>query len=83
MGEALAPAEYDQSLSKPQIAQVATKDKQSFIHGDSKVPQDMQDPNIIKNTARNDAALPTIKYPLENGAKPAVLARTWVDLMVR
>ena len=32
-----------------------------------------EDPNIITNTARIDAALPTIKYALDNGAKSVVL----------
>ena len=32
----------------------------------------MQDPNIITNTARIDAALTTTKYALEDGAKPFV-----------
>ena len=32
-------------------------------------------PNIITNTARIDAALPTIKYALDNGAKSVVPVR--------
>ena len=41
---------------------------------DSIVPLDKQDPHIIMNTARTDAALPKpIKNPLEEGAKPVVL----------
>jgi phosphoglycerate kinase len=40
---------------------------------DFNVPQDKQDPNIITNTARIDAALPTIKFALDNGAKSVVL----------
>ena len=39
---------------------------------DFNIPQDKQDPNIITNTARIDAALPTIKYAIEDGAKPLV-----------
>ena len=39
---------------------------------DFNIPQDKQDPNIITNTARIDAALPTIKYALEDGANPLV-----------
>ena len=39
---------------------------------DFNIPQDKQDPNIITNTARIDAALPTIKYAFEGGAKPFV-----------
>jgi len=40
---------------------------------DFNVPQDKQDPNIITNTARIDAALPTIKHALDAGAKSVVL----------
>ena len=39
---------------------------------DFNIPQDMQDPNIITNTARIDAALTTTKYAREDGAKPFV-----------
>ena len=43
-----------------------------LIHVDFNIPQDKQDPNIITNTARIDAALPTIEYALEDGAYPLV-----------
>ena len=72
-GEAPAPAKKDQSLSKLKIDQVASKDKRVSIHVNLKVPQDKQDPNIITNTARIDADLPTIKYAPENGAKSVEL----------
>ncbi|CAE7897144.1 pgk-1, partial [Symbiodinium sp. KB8] len=49
------------------------QDKRVFIRVDFNVPQDKKDPNIITNTARIDAALPTIKYALDNGAKSVVL----------
>merc|ERR1719419_893630 len=62
------------SLAKLKIDQVDLKDKRVFIRVDFNVPQDKQDPNIITNTARIDAALPTIKYALEKGAKSVVLA---------
>jgi len=63
----------DAALSKLKIDQVDVKDKRVFIRVDFNVPQDKQDPNIITNTARIDAALPTIKYALDNGAKSVVL----------
>merc|ERR1712054_5094 len=63
----------DAALSKLKIDQVDLNDKRVFIRVDSNVPQDKQDPNIITNTARIDAALPTIKYALQNGAKSVVL----------
>ena len=61
------------SLAKLKIDEVDLKDKRVFIRVDFNVPQDKQDPNIITNTARIDAALPTIKYALDNGAKSVVL----------
>lgn len=60
-------------LAKMGIADVDLKDKRVFIRVDFNVPQDKKDPNIITNTARIDAALPTIKYALDNGAKSVVL----------
>jgi len=66
-------AEAPGALSKLKIDQVGLKDKRVFIRVDFNVPQDKQDPNIITNTARIDAAIPTIKYALENGAKSVVL----------
>merc|ERR1719171_2644778 len=61
-------------LAKLGIDQVDLKDKRVFIRVDFNVPQDKKDPNIITNTARIDAALPTIKAILEKGAKSVVLA---------
>merc|ERR1719414_1928305 len=69
-----APSEPAPALNKMKIDQVDLKDKRVFIRVDFNVPQDKQDPNIITNTARIDAALPTIKYALEKGAKSVVLA---------
>merc|ERR1711988_565439 len=70
---AAAPAEAPAALSKLQIDQVDLKGKRVFIRVDFNVPQDKKDPSIITNTARIDAALPTIKYALDNGAKSVVL----------
>ena len=54
-------------MAKTKIDEVDLKDKRVFIRVDFNVPQDKKDPNIITNTARIDAALPTIKYELDNG----------------
>lgn len=54
-------------MAKTKIDEVDLKDKRVFIRVDFNVPQDKKDPNIITNTARIDAALPTIKYALDNG----------------
>merc|ERR1711904_443447 len=62
------------SLNKLKVEDVDVKDKRVFIRVDFNVPQDKSDPNIITNTARIDAALPTIKAVLERGAKSVVLA---------
>merc|ERR1711988_797450 len=70
---AAAPAEAPAALSKLQIDQVDLKGKRVFIRVDFNVPQDKKDQSIISNTARIDAALPTIKYALDNGAKSVVL----------
>merc|ERR1711957_546391 len=79
-GELGAPAaaaasggDADAALAKKSIADVDVKGKRVFIRVDFNVPQDKKDPNIITNTARIDAALPTIKYALDNGAKSVVL----------
>jgi phosphoglycerate kinase len=61
------------SLAKLKIDEVDVKGKRVFIRVDFNVPQDKQDPNIITNTARIDAALPTIKHALDKGAKSVVL----------
>merc|ERR1719414_1033849 len=47
--------------------------KRVFIRVDFNVPQDKKDPSIITNTQRIDAALPTVKYCIEKGAKSVVL----------
>jgi phosphoglycerate kinase len=62
------------SLSKLKVEDVDVKGKRVFIRVDFNVPQDKKDPNVITNTARIDAALPTIKAVLEKGAKSVVLA---------
>lgn len=61
------------SLAKLKIDEVDVKGKRVFIRVDFNVPQDKKDPNIITNTARIDAALPTIKHALDQGAKSVVL----------
>jgi len=61
------------SIAKLKIDQVGVKGKRVFIRVDFNVPQDKKDPNIITNTARIDAALPTIKHALDKGAKSVVL----------
>merc|ERR1711968_337955 len=62
------------SLNKLKVDDVDVKGKRVFIRVDFNVPQDKKDPNVITNTARIDAALPTIKAVLEKGAKSVVLA---------
>merc|ERR1712156_186893 len=66
-------AEAPGALAKLKINEVDVKGKRVFIRVDFNVPQDKQDPNIITNTARIDAALPTIKHALDKGAKSVVL----------
>merc|ERR1719453_2295098 len=67
------PAGAAAALAKKKIDEVDVKDKRVFIRVDFNVPQDKKDPNIITNTARIDAALPTIKHVLDKGAKSVVL----------
>jgi len=62
------------ALAKLRIDAVDIADKRVFIRVDFNVPQDKADPSVITNTQRIDAALPTIKYCLEKGAKSVVLA---------
>jgi len=62
------------ALNKLRIDAVDVANKRVFIRVDFNVPQDKKDPNIITNTQRIDAALPTIKYCLEKGCKSVVLA---------
>ena len=74
----------DLSLSELKFNHVAIKDKRTLHLLDFSVPQDMQDPNIIWNTASTDAATPkTIKYPLEMVPSLSHFARTLAALMVR
>merc|ERR1719398_424884 len=65
-GEA-APA-----LSKMSVSDVDVKGKRVLMRVDFNVPQDKADPTKITNTARIDAALPTIKDILARGAKSVV-----------
>ena len=51
-------------------------------HVNFNVPQDELAPNTIMDTARIEAALPTIKYTLKDGAKPFIVARTLATLPV-
>merc|ERR1712050_144316 len=60
-------------MDKLRIDAVDVASKRIFIRVDFNVPQDKKDPSIITNTQRIDAALPTIKYCLEKGAKSVVL----------
>jgi len=61
------------SLNKVKIDAVDIKGKRIFMRCDFNVPQDKTDPSKITNTQRIDAALPTIKYALEQGCKSVVL----------
>jgi len=61
------------ALNKKKIDGVEIAGKRVFIRVDFNVPQDKKDPSIITNTQRIDAALPTIKYCMEKGAKSVVL----------
>ena len=61
------------ALNKQTLADVDVKDKRVLIRVDFNVPQDKADPNIITNTQRIEAALPTIKHVLDQGAKSVVL----------
>lgn len=57
--------------NKLSIDKVDLKDKRVLIRVDFNVPMDKE--GKITNTQRIDAALPTIKYALDNGAKSVVL----------
>merc|ERR1719281_1827508 len=61
-----------ESLSKMSVADVDVKGKRVFMRVDFNVPFDKTDPSKITNTARIDAALPTIKDILARGAKSVV-----------
>jgi len=62
------------SLNKLKVEDVEVTGKRVFIRVDFNVPQDKTDPNKITNTARIDAALPTIKSILAKNPKSVVLA---------
>merc|ERR1719174_275997 len=61
-----------ESLSKLSVADLDVKGKRVLMRVDFNVPQDKADPSKITNTARIDAALPTIKDLLDRGAKSVV-----------
>lgn len=61
------------SLNKLRIDAVPVEGKRIFIRVDFNVPQDKQDPSIITNTQRIDAALPTIQHCIDKGCKSVVL----------
>merc|ERR1719335_1152816 len=69
-----APKMDGGALNKLRIDGVDVKDKRVFIRVDFNVPQDKQDPNIITNTQRINAALPTIKAVLNQKPKSVILA---------
>lgn len=60
--------------SKLSVDSVPVKDQRVFIRVDFNVPFDKATGKTITNTQRIDAALPTIQYVLEQGAKSVVLA---------
>jgi len=62
------------SLNRLSLANVNISGKRVFIRVDFNVPQDKADPTKITNTQRIDAALPTVRYCIEKGAKSIVLA---------
>jgi phosphoglycerate kinase len=61
------------ALNKLRIDAVDVRDKRIFMRCDFNVPQDKADPSKITNTQRIDAALPSIKYCLEQGCRSVVL----------
>jgi len=61
------------ALNKLNIKDVDVVGKRVFIRVDFNVPQDKADPNVITNTQRIDAALPTIQFCLDKGCKSVVL----------
>merc|ERR1719440_1657735 len=65
----LAVGGAEGGLSKLSVSDVDVKGKRVFMRVDFNVPQDKADPSKITNTARIDAALPTIKDLLARGAK--------------
>merc|ERR1719316_2375038 len=69
---ALAVGGEEAKLNKMSVADVDVKGKRVLMRVDFNVPQDKADPTKITNTARIDAALPTIKDLLARGAKSVV-----------
>merc|ERR1719258_161386 len=69
---ALAVGGAEGGLSKLSVADVDVKGKRVLMRVDFNVPQDKADPTKITNTARIDAALPTIKDILDRGANSVV-----------
>jgi glyceraldehyde-3-phosphate dehydrogenase type I len=63
-----------ESLNKLKVEDTDVAGKRVFMRVDFNVPLDKADPAKITNTARIDAALPTIKAVLDRGAKSVVLA---------
>eukprot|EP01090_Pellita_catalonica_P001921 TRINITY_DN11627_c0_g1_i1.p1 TRINITY_DN11627_c0_g1~~TRINITY_DN11627_c0_g1_i1.p1 ORF type:complete len:444 (-),score=100.28 TRINITY_DN11627_c0_g1_i1:402-1670(-) len=61
------------SLSKLSIEDLALAGKRVLIRVDFNVPLDKATSSKITNTQRIDAAIPTIKYALEKGAKTVIL----------
>lgn len=64
------PQEIKTTMAKLSIKQVDLKGKRVLIRVDFNVPFAN---GIISNTQRIDAALPTVQYALDNGAKSVVL----------
>merc|ERR1719159_2223975 len=62
------------TLNKLKVDDVDVEGKRVFMRVDFNVPQDKVDPNIITNTQRIDAALPTIRAVLDKKPKSVVLA---------
>eukprot|EP00746_Dinoflagellata_sp_MGD_P001189 gnl/MRDRNA2_/MRDRNA2_102205_c0_seq1.p1 gnl/MRDRNA2_/MRDRNA2_102205_c0~~gnl/MRDRNA2_/MRDRNA2_102205_c0_seq1.p1 ORF type:complete len:875 (+),score=218.90 gnl/MRDRNA2_/MRDRNA2_102205_c0_seq1:75-2699(+) len=60
-------------LNKLKLSDVDIRGKRIFMRCDFNVPQSKSDPNVITNTQRIDAALPTIKYALDCSCKSVVL----------
>jgi 3-phosphoglycerate kinase len=63
-----------ESLNKLKVEDTDVAGKRVFMRVDFNVPLDKADSTKITNTARIDAALPTIKAVLDRGAKSVVLA---------
>jgi len=68
------------ALNKLSINKVDLKDKRVLIRVDFNVP--MKD-GVITNPHRIVAALDTLRFALDHGARSLVVSPTWADLMVR